>query len=248
MRENYAVSSGLTVAQAQSLTGTPVSPGMPANISQVQDPSRPVESFAEALPAIGAVGGSMIGAGSPVPGGAAIGGGLGYTGMKNLKRAILGQPANIQTVIQDVTEGATQELGGAALGKVAGLAGKALGSTGKQLLGKTTGAGPGAIEEAVKGGKAFTEAMRGKIPKEQVVGDAIDALRQVKDVRFSEYRTELAKIAKDKQNIDISPIRQKLSQLLKQYNIKSTEDGLDFSRSTIDRTARGPPRKLWKTS
>ena len=186
-----------SVASAQTLTGTPVSPGMPTKVSELVDPSAAVKSFAEVLPPIGAVGGSFIGAGSPTPGGAAIGGALGYAGMKNLKRAIQGEPADISTATQDLTEGMTQEVLGWGLGKLASGVGRAGASIGKQFLGKTTGAGPGAIEEAVKGGEAFTKAMRGNISKEQVIGDAKDALRILKDERSLDYRNELAKLAKN---------------------------------------------------
>lgn len=255
---------GLVLNDIQKLRGTPVAQGMPTNVSQLQDPSAAVRSIAEVLPAIGAIGGSSLGAFSPIPGSTAIGGALGYTGMKNLKRTILGEPVNIDTAVQDVNEGMIQELGGKAISTAAKLTGKAIGGVAKQFLGKTTGAGPGAIEEAVKAGEAetpvknlfnkvvgrpveqtaFTKAMRGAIPKEQVVGDALEALKQVKDLRSNAYRSELAKLSKDKTNIDITPIQDKLKKLLSQYNIKITNDGLDFSRSAIDRQARNSVKEI----
>jgi len=95
----------------------------------------------------------------------------------------------------------------------------------KETIGATTGAGPGAVEEALKGNKSFVKAMRGDITGEEIVNNAKQALNSIKDKRALDYQTRLAEITKTKNaNIDITPIKQKLKDLLSNYNVKMSVD------------------------
>lgn len=66
-----------------------------------------------------------------------------------------------------------------------------------ETLGTTTGTGRGAVEEALEGGQAFSEALRGKISGEQVVEHAKGALQTIRDKRGAVYRAKLDEITKD---------------------------------------------------
>ena len=122
------------------------------------------------------------------------------------------------------------------------------GGTVSRVIGATTGEGQAAIEQAKRGTgltsetSGFVKGMRGKTSGEDVLQDAQSALGEVKRQRGETYRARLEEIGKDARNIDIRPIKQKLSELMsrKRYNITlDAEGGLDFSRSTIGRDAQG---------
>ena len=124
--------------------------------------------------------------------------------------------------------------GGATAGILHGLGGKeikdAAGQVAKETIGITTGAGKGSIEEAIKGGQAFKDAMRGKISGEDVVDNAKSALNVIKENRAKVYQEHLANLSGANTpnavsaDIDLSPIAKKLQELLKNYNIKGTLD------------------------
>jgi hypothetical protein len=100
----------------------------------------------------------------------------------------------------------------------------------KETIGATTGAGTGAVEEALKGSDVFKKAMRGEITGEEIVDNAKAALNTIKDKRAQEYRDHLANISGANTpgavaaNIDITPIAQKLKDQLANYNIKMVLD------------------------
>lgn len=111
------------------------------------------------------------------------------------------------------------------------LAGKVAGET----LGFTTGAGYGAVREALRNpSPEFTAAMRGEVSGENVLSSARDALESMRQQRAGSYQKELAQVAAQKGSLDISPIFNKLDNQLRAFNVKVNPDGaLDFSRSTI---------------
>lgn len=105
--------------------------------------------------------------------------------------------------------------------KVAGATGKglksALGSTVKNTLGMTTGAGSEAIGTAYQAGKSgatnFVDNMRGNVPVDEVLGKARDALSQMRQQRGDAYRSGMAAVSKDKSVIPFAPIEQAMSKL-----------------------------------
>lgn len=117
--------------------------------------------------------------------------------------------------------------------------GKAIGRPASQILGVTTGVGGEPIKKALQGGKDFTDALRGKIDETDIAKNAMGALGEIKAERGTEYTSKLDEISKISKEIDISPVKGKLDSLLSEYNIARTPEGLDFSRSTLNRKAVG---------
>ena len=87
----------------------------------------------------------------------------------------------------------------------------------KELIGTTTGAGPGAVEEAIKGADSFVKAMRGKISGDEIVENAKSALNTIVQKRGNEYRQLLAKVSENKTPIDINEIKTEVTENLKNF-------------------------------
>lgn len=119
---------------------------------------------------------------------------------------------------------------------------------GKQILGATTGAGPGMIEEAINSSKSFKDAMRGKIPGQEVVENAQEALQTIKNNRAQKYLSDLSKISQS-QIIDVQPVNQKLLELMKKYNIKvdPVANKLDYSRIAMGEAGRKDIQEIVNT-
>lgn len=114
--------------------------------------------------------------------------------------------------------GAGTTAGIAALSTLAKFGGKLASET----LGITTGAGKGAVDEALKGGQAFKKAMRGEISGEDVVDTAKSALNVIKDKRGSAYQQKLAEVSNNTTPIDLSEIKNEVTKKLKSF-VKYTE-------------------------
>lgn len=115
----------------------------------------------------------------------------------------------------------------------------------ERVLGATTGEGAEAIRQAKVGtgltsdSSGFVAGMRGTKPGENILEDARSALSTVKADRGTRYRKQLEEIGRDKTNIDIRPIKQRLSEQMQNYGIKVDAEGnLDFSRSTLGKDAQ----------
>lgn len=124
---------------------------------------------------------------------------------------------------------------------------KIAGSVASQIWGRLlTGAGSEAIETAFHGSPDFVDAMRGNIPKENVIGNAKDALNKMNLERSYKYQQTLEKLPNTKP-LDIVPIRSRFIDMLNRFKIKydqntgttkfKTTTGLDFSRSRIIKKA-----------
>ena len=112
---------------------------------------------------------------------------------------------------------------------------KIAGSIASQIWGRLlTGAGSEAIETAFKGNPDFVDAMRGNIPRENVIGNAKDALNKMNMDRSFKYQQALEKIPNTKP-LDITPIRSHFIDMLNRFKIKYDQNtgGLDFTRSRI---------------
>lgn len=192
----------------------------------------------------GLAGGAIVGGavGAPTGPGAALtgvaGAGLGYgigkktadiieeqTGLKEketIPQAIIGSA-------QDVAEGALMEVGGQILNKGAQL----IGQGAKQILGRLTGTGTGAIEEAVKAGPAFKKAIRGEVSGEEVVEHTRSALGTLKQERGRVYQGELAKLSQKQTPIDITQVKKDMMDALGSF-VKIDKAGVpDWSRSAL---------------
>lgn len=194
-----------------------------------------------ALETVGMVGGGAVGLkrGAPIKGAA-----LGYAGAKSVADAIeetaglKPSPSMLRRVGQgavDVGVGGLMEMGGqtgtAILKPVVGAAAKG----GRALMGRITGTGTGAVEEALAAGAktaetggvtSFDKAMKGEIPGEEIVNHARTALQAVRSQRAAAYKTQLDAINQGPQkSLDISPIRRKAMKLLDAYGLRISEEG-----------------------
>ena len=139
---------------------------------------------------------------------------------------------------QPFTPGIGTALGGVlpATPYIARGAGKVIG----EGLGVSTGTGYGAIKEgfnaALAGGKRaedFQIALRGSTTPEQIVQEAKDSLGKIIQDKRNSYQTQLAEIAKDTTELDISPINNEVKSQLNKFGIKNNNGVLDFSQSTL---------------
>lgn len=225
----------------------------------------------------GAMAGGVIGgaAGLPTGPGAILtgmaGGGLGYgigKGAADLLDQGLGLQKPKDTMeeqlmqsAQDVGMGALfQGTGEAAIPLLKGV-GSAIGKFAKPLMGRLSGVGTTAVNEAIKSGKqtgimpdpfksitSFDKALRGQITGEEVVDHARSALNSIKTQRSNAYRTQLNTISQNQQPIDIKPIRQKTIDLMNQYNITINRQGkLDTSRIAMGKTGRNDIEEIITT-
>ena len=194
------------------------------------------------------VGGTVSGAAMAAPGGpgsAIAGGALGYAGGKNVADLLYQKEIpktigeGLYKTAKDVATGATMEMLGPVITKTTGAIVKPLAKVVKETLGTTTGAGSGMIDEAIKGGRSFKSAMRGKRTGQDVVDTAFDALQKIKDKRAFDYQTRLASIKKTQEVIDIRPIKKELLKQMKQFNIKFSDDGtIDYARVAMGKKGR----------
>lgn len=179
------------------------------------------------------------------PAGAVSGAALGYAGAKNVMDVIdewtgaKPSPTPVERAYgsaKDILTGATMEMGGQVAGKVIGKGIEVVGRGAKQAIGRFTGSGSGAVSEAIKGGEAFTEAMRGKVSGEEIVQNAKEALQLVRDRRALVYQKQLDALPTGK-DIDLAPVQMKFSQLLNRYGVKIEADGsLNMSRTALGKS------------
>ncbi|HEY6021785.1 MAG TPA: hypothetical protein VIY48_18525 [Candidatus Paceibacterota bacterium] len=201
------------------------------------------EALGPPLEAVGLGGGAALGAAGG-PAGSVLGAGLGYGGVRqglsSVDKALGNKPntSPAQAPI-DIATGAVMEAGGQVAGPIISKAAKGLGKLSSQVLGSTTGAGPAAIEGAVKGGKGFTDAMRGKISPEEVVSNTKDALNTIKENMRTDYTTRLENIRGNDNPIDMTPLKDKVFRWLQKYKVgfNAADGKLDFSNSKLPKEA-----------
>ena len=109
-------------SSASKPDNTPEWAGRHPNLYGVMGAVKEVSRFAGET--AGLIGGGMVGAASPIPGGAVIGAGLGYGAVKAGERWLEGEKATLPeaalTTAKDVGTGAAMEMGGQILGKTIG--------------------------------------------------------------------------------------------------------------------------------
>jgi hypothetical protein len=208
-----------------------------------------------------------------VPAGAIAGAGLGYAGGARLADALEGKQrtladASMQS-LKDVGTGATLEMGGRAIAPALGMAAKGAGKVIKPVLGRLSGVGPGAIDEAIQSGvkaapsmnpvksnTAFDKAMRGDTSGEEIVDNARAALNTLKEQRSSAYQSHLKQIGQNTQPIDMRPFKQETVDLMKKYNVQASvvtgKNGqpqlqLDTSRIAMGKTGRNDIEEIVQT-
>lgn len=135
------------------------------------------------------------------------------------------------------------------VGGVAKLGGKAA----KPLLGRLSGTGTGAVEEAIASGMqptnsmnplksatTYDKALRGKISGEDIVESARTALTRLKDARTTAYQGHLQQIAQNGTPIDVRPVKNEVVALMQKYNVKvdPATGALDTSRMAMGKAGR----------
>lgn len=105
-----------------------------------------------------------------------------------------------------------------------------IGKVAKPLLGRLSGTGTGAVDEAIQSGRKagmtlnplasktdFDLAMRGKISGDDVVANAKEALQSLKNERAAVYQEKLARISENTDPIDIQPFKDEVTEALKKF-------------------------------
>lgn len=119
------------------------------------------------------------------------------------------------------------------------------GGIASELLGMSTGAGPGAIDEALKGSQLFRKAMRGNISGREVVDTARSALRNIKINRANQYRQDLAKVSPNKAIIDFNPVATTLDQeIVKYFRVDKNGDIL-WDRPAVNQAAAKDIKEIY---
>jgi len=182
----------------------------------------------------GAIPGAALGYGITKKGGEILGRGLDVMAGREVGEA----PGVVEETLRsakDIGMGATMEMGGQLIGKAIPIVWKYGGKIAKQGIGRFTGTGTRAAEEAIKSGQSakglnpfksqtnFDKAMRGQLSGEDVVSLARKGLVDIKNIRTAKYQAALKEIEKEagSKPIDIQPIADHLKSLMDQYNIKT---------------------------
>lgn len=116
---------------------------------------------------------------------------------------------------------------------------KGAANTAAEITGHTSGVGGPVMREALNTANPgqLTNAMRGGMTDQEVLGHFQDALQNVKDARSAEYQKALQN-QPAVPDLDITPIHRAASDALRRFNIRGVPNktggmDLDFSRSTI---------------
>ena len=211
--------------------------------------------------AAGGIGGAETGPGAIAT--AAAGAGLGYSAGKQAadwldEYAGVKQPEDLKSRMvksaKDVGTGAMYEVGGRTVAPVLKAGSKAIGKVIKPVLGRLSGVGTGAIDEALAAAKQaepelnvlktktdYDKALRGEISGEDIVSNAKSALSKIKENRWRDYNSRLNKIKAIPGNMAkiLSNTKNSLRDIIgpSQYDIQilPSKKGIevDFSKSTI---------------
>jgi hypothetical protein len=174
-----------------------------------------------------------------------------YGGSENIKQTLINDPVGMLSDLASVLSlggGAVSKVGQAGkigkvgraiskvgnaiepiniVGKGLGLAGKGAGKILKHGLGITTGAGADAISEAVKAGKTgsktFLENIRNKVPQREVLPLVSDALDTIRMKAKNDYTSDMGKVLNDPTVLDVSPIQNKMLDLIDDTAYKNFE-------------------------
>lgn len=121
---------------------------------------------------------------------------------------------------------------------------KLVGKTGQAALGALTQTGMDTVGEAYRAGrtggkanKAFKDNLRGKEPQEAVIADARQALQNISTQRGKQYRQDMANIGMSNAVIDMSPVRQAVTDLIDESFIKGHQRTSDEAISKLTEIA-----------
>lgn len=205
--------------------------------------------------------GTGIGAGSfAAPGAIGLGGGIRALAKGGAVAGFLGSGGEALQEQKPLGQGIASTiggtLGGAALGaalpglgkiasKTVGRVGRGTGKVGAEVLGKTTGTGAAAIEEAFSNPNVIKYARQaGKEGPESLLNQALDEARaglsKIQSNRSDDYLAQLRAITANKKPLTsvANSIKENARNMLDNFNVSIGDEGLDFSNSTITRNQR----------
>ena len=97
-------------------------------------------------------------------------------------------------------------------------AAKGVGKLGSKILGKTTGAGEQAIEDAfeagAKGNTGFRDQMRNPSDIDEVVGKAMDEIDKIAQKRNMTYKEDIEILRRNTQKLDIDPVVRQVKRVI----------------------------------
>jgi hypothetical protein len=176
-----------------------------------------------------------------------------YGGIENLKNTIASDPVGFAGDLSMVLTGGETALTRAPglvgrAGEIAGTVGRAVnpvtaplkaaqlgGRVASEALGVTTGAGGQALRTAARAGyegggaaQAFRESMRGQVPMGEVVEEAREGVRRLREQRSVAYRGGMANVAADTTVLPFT----KIDQAVQRAGLVKTYKGQSLSPST----------------
>jgi hypothetical protein len=147
--------------------------------------------------------------------------------------------------VKDATIGAIAGAVPAALAKTA----LAIGKAGSEILGLTTGAGGESVRQAFKGGRSFTDNMRGNVEPGSVVEQARLGLSSMRQAMRDEYKASIPQWATSK-SVDIAPVESAYQNIVQsmqhngQWKIGKSEIGTLDEIGTVLQDFKSNPSNL----
>lgn len=173
-----------------------------------------------------------------------------YGSVDNLKRTAVNDPMGLGSDILGVISGGAGVAG--KLGKVAGgieTVASPVTKTAEKIGGAISDTTKGAVTSAASGlsgeskigltktleaSPEFKTGYKGDIDERGIVEMTRSGVPAVREARKTQYQDELRALAqKSSEQFDLAPVMNKLNQQLESFGIKRTDEGLDFTRSTL---------------
>lgn len=115
------------------------------------------------------------------------------------------------------------------------------------IIGVTTGVGSEPVRQSAKRSTGFMKTLRRKKTAEEVAQDARGGLESLKAKRRTEYLDEFDQIENMPGDLDITPVKNKLGEILGESGIVRTDKGFDFTRASgIELSAEKDVEKVVK--
>lgn len=211
--------------------------------------------------AIVAAPGNLVAPGVAEVAGAGLGYGMGRQAANLYDQAVgIKKPEGFLTEAaqtgKDVVTGAGMEAGGRLIPPILSKGAEYAGKVIKPVLGRLSGTGTGAVDEAIASGTStglsvnplasktnFDKALRGKITGDEVVANVKDALQTVVNKRGAIYRDQLKNLKGNAQIVDTAPIDKTVNDIMADHNITIAtnakgQQAIDTSKAGMGKAGR----------
>jgi len=102
------------------------------------------------------------------------------------------------------------------------------------------------VKEAFKGGKVFTDWMRGNKRAEELLEQVHGVVDDIADQRRGKYKTTMDEISQNHAGINYTPVSNTIDNQLSNFGITVNNKGkLDFSRATMDKRYQGDIQEIY---